>query len=100
MKLNRPCAIQEAGHWDGLLLTLLIGNELLTNECMNYLPSSVKIPFETEKHAHLAVTVIGVDKILRSDTVSRELHAEGTDFVAWAPHPLLPQVIQLNSGMV
>ena len=49
----------------------------------------MRIPFETEKHAHLAVTVIGVDKILRSDTVSREIHAEGTDFVAWAACPAI-----------
>lgn len=43
---------------------------------------TVSIPFEKERQAATALRVISVDKILRSDTVSRDLRVDGSLLIA------------------
>lgn len=43
---------------------------------------TVSIPFETDEQAATALRVISVDKILRSDSVTRVLSTDGSSLVA------------------
>ncbi|KAK9894452.1 Pcc1-domain-containing protein [Cystobasidium minutum MCA 4210] len=59
-----------------------MSDQISTQDRSDWHTVTVSIPFENERQAATALRVISVDKILRSDTVSRELRVEGDNLVA------------------